>query len=210
MKVNEYLEYLTHEIHSTIFATVDGNGEPHTCVIDIMLCDDNSIYFLTAIGKPFYDRLRNQNYVSITGMKGGDTLSTVVVSIRGEIKELGNSLVSKVFEENKYMEKIYPKENSRDILTVFQVYAGEGEYFDLRQQPPFRDNFTFGDWELKQSGYMIDNSCRQCGDCLISCPASCIETGKPFHIRVENCIHCGNCYVACKHSSIKKIGKPTE
>ena len=205
MKTKEYLEFLTHEIHSTVFATVDENGEPHTCVIDIMLCDDDSIYFLTSTGKPFYDRLNNQNYVSITGMKGKDTLSTVVVSIRGKIREVGNSLVSKVFEENKYMEKIYPKEKSREILIVFQMYAGEGEYFDLRQQPPFRDNFTFGSWQSKQIGYVINDSCLQCGDCLKSCPANCIETGNRFHIRTENCIHCGNCYTVCKHSSIKKL-----
>jgi len=205
MKTKKYLEFLTHEIHSTVFATVDENGEPHTCVIDIMLCDDESIYFLTSMGKPFYDRLNNQSYVSITGMKGNDTLSTVVVSVHGKIREVGNSLVSKVFEENTYMEKIYPKEKSREILTVFQIYAGEGEYFDLRQQPPFRDNFTFGNWQSKQMGYVIDDNCIQCGDCLINCPANCIETGKSFYIKTENCIHCGNCYSACKYFGIKKM-----
>jgi Uncharacterized conserved protein len=205
VKTKKYFELLTHDIHSTVFGTIDENGEPHTCVIDIMLCDDDSIYFLTSTGKPFYDRLKNQNFVSITGMKGNDTLSTVVVSIRGKIREVGNSLVNRVFEENKYMKKIYPKEKSRDILTVFQMYAGEGEYFDLRQQPPFRDNFTFGGWQSSQIGYVINDSCIQCGDCLISCPANCIETGRPFHIRTENCIHCGNCYIACKYSSVKKM-----
>ena len=204
MKAKKYLEFLTHEIHSTVLATTNENGEPHTCVIDIMLCDGDSIYFLTSKGKPLYGRLHNQSYVSITGMKGNDTLSTTFISIRGKIRELGNSLVGKVFEENKYMEKIYPKEKSREILTVFQMYAGEGEYFDLRQQPPFREPFTFGDWSLKQLGYRIDNSCIQCGDCLVSCPANCIEIGSPFQIRTTNCIHCGNCYATCKHSSIKK------
>jgi len=204
VKTKEYLEFLTHEIHSTVFATIDENGEPHTCVIDIMLCDDNSIYFLTATGKPFYERLNNRKYVAITGMKGKDTLSTVVISVRGKIREHGNTLVSRVFEENKYMEKIYPKEESREVLTVFQMYAGEGEYFDLRQQPPFRDKFTFGNWQSKQNGYAISHSCTQCGNCLIRCPANCIETGNPYHIREKNCIHCGNCFSTCEFGAVEK------
>ena len=205
MKTKEYLEFLTHDIHSTVFATVDENGNPHTCVIDIMLCDDDSIYFLTSTGKPFYNRLDKHGYVSVTGMKGNDTLSTVVVSLRGKVRELGNPLVKKVFEENKYMEKIYPKEKSREVLTVFQMYEGEGEFFDLRQQPPFRDMFTLGIGHLKDMGYKILSSCIQCGDCLINCPADCIEKGSPLSIRKENCIQCGNCYNVCKHHSVKKM-----
>lgn len=74
MEAKDYLAYLTHEIHSTVFSTVDEKGFPHTCVIDIMLCDDDSIYFLTSKGKAFYDRLNNQKFVSLIGMKGNDTL----------------------------------------------------------------------------------------------------------------------------------------
>lgn len=204
MKTKEYLAFLTYKIHSTVFATVDENGYPHTCVIDIMLCDDNSIYFLTATGKPFYDRLKNQHFVSITGMKGNDTLSTVVISIRGKIRELGNSLVEKVFEQNPYMNKIYPKSESRKVLTVFQLYEGEGEFFDLRQQPPFHEAFSFGGATVIETGYKILHSCKQCGNCLTTCPADCIEEGTPFSIREENCIHCGNCFTTCKYKAVAK------
>ena len=78
MEVKDIFSLLVKEIHSTVFATVDKNGFPHTCVIDLMLCDDSSIYFLTSRGKEFYTRLLNQEYVSLSGMKGNDTLSTVV------------------------------------------------------------------------------------------------------------------------------------
>lgn len=205
MKAKKYLEFLTHEIHSTVFATVDKNGHPHTCVIDIMLCDDSSIYFLTSRGKSFYDRLNNQNFVSITGMKGKDTLSTVVVSVRGKVRELGSGFVEKIFEHNPYMNDIYPKLESRKVLTVFQLYEGEGEFFDLRKQPPFRETFSFGGGQVVNTGYRILSSCTLCGDCLKTCPANCIEQVKPFYIREENCIHCGNCYETCSHSAVEKI-----
>lgn len=144
MDVQDILSFLTKDIHSTVFATNDKDGRPHTCVIDIMLCDDCSIYFLTSKGKDFYDRLNNQLFVSISGMKGTDTLSTIVVSVRGKVRELGNGLVGEVFQQNSYLEKIYPTFASREMLTVYQLYEGEGELFDLRQQPPFHQSFAFG------------------------------------------------------------------
>ena len=49
----DYLKYLVQEIHSTIVATVDKNGLPVTCAIDIMDYNENGLYFLTAKGKGF-------------------------------------------------------------------------------------------------------------------------------------------------------------
>ena len=54
-----------------------------------MDADDNSLYFLTAKGKTFYDRLKDQGFLAFTGMKGEDTLSRVAVSVRGKVRELG-------------------------------------------------------------------------------------------------------------------------
>lgn len=51
MKTKEILSYLEKEIHSVIIATVDNNGLPVTCAIDIMDSDEKGLYFLTAKGK---------------------------------------------------------------------------------------------------------------------------------------------------------------
>lgn len=51
---------IVEEIHSTVIATVDDNGLPVTCAIDIMDFDENGLYFLTAKEKGFYDRLKNR------------------------------------------------------------------------------------------------------------------------------------------------------
>lgn len=131
MEVKEIFGILKNEIHSTVFATVDESGLPQTCVIDIMLCGDNSLYFITAKGKTFYDRLMLRKYVAVSGMKGRDTLSTAAISVRGKIRNIGNALLPRVFAENPYMADIYKSEDSRTALEVFQLYEGEGEYFDL-------------------------------------------------------------------------------
>ena len=70
MKTKEILNYLEKKIHSVIIATVDDKGLPVTCAIDIMDGDENGLYFLTAKGKGFYNRLKKSGYAALTGMNG--------------------------------------------------------------------------------------------------------------------------------------------
>lgn len=206
MDVKEIFQILKNEIHSTIFATVDNNGLPQTCVIDIMLCDDVSLYFITAKGKAFYDRLMSRRYVAISGMKGHDTISTVAISVRGKVRNIGSDLLPRVFEENPYMVDIYKNEDSRTALEVFQLYEGEGEYFDLLCLPPKREAFAFGGQQLKKAGYNITDKCVGCGACESKCPVGCITPiNNQFIIRHENCIHCGNCLSVCGFGAVEKV-----
>ena len=48
MQAIDYLRYIVEQIHSTVFATVDAQGRPVTCAIDMMDCDEDGLYFLTA------------------------------------------------------------------------------------------------------------------------------------------------------------------
>ena len=57
MTAKDYLRYISEQIHTTIVATVDDDGLPVTAAIDMMDSDENGLYFLTAKGKRFYDRL---------------------------------------------------------------------------------------------------------------------------------------------------------
>lgn len=75
MKYTDYLACLVNEIHSVIAATTYEKGLPVTCAIDIMDFDENGLYFLTAKVKNFYQRLKSNQYIAFTGMKGEDTMS---------------------------------------------------------------------------------------------------------------------------------------
>lgn len=66
MKAKDYLSFIVNEIHSTVAATVDEEGLPVTCAIDMMDCDGESLYFLTAKGKSFYRRLIGRNTMSLS------------------------------------------------------------------------------------------------------------------------------------------------
>ena len=207
METKDYLSYIANEIHSTIMATVDDEGLPVTCAIDIMDADNNSLYFLTAKGKNFYDRLVKRKFLALTAMKGEDTMTSVAVSIRGKVREIGNEKIPYLFEKNKYMNEIYPTETSRQALTAFQIYEGSGEWFDLSKKPIERANFTFGNSEVnkRETGYYITDSCIGCGECLEVCPQKCIDTsGTPAIISQEHCLHCSNCISVCPVDAVVK------
>ena len=89
MQTRDYLKTIVEKIHSAVLATVDSEGRPVTCAIDIMNYDENGLYFLTAKGKNFYDRLKANENIAFTAMKGEDTLSCVAVSVQGKAKEIG-------------------------------------------------------------------------------------------------------------------------
>lgn len=188
MTTKEYLQILQKEIHSTAFATVDENGLPQVRIIDIMLVDDTSLYFITARGKEFYRQLEKQKFVAITGMTGGggDSLNKKAISIRGKVRNVGQNLVDKVFEENPYMKEIYPL-NARHALQVFQLYEGQGEYFDLSSKPIFRDTFTLGFKKEEYIKYVINESCTSCDKCTKICPQQCIDmaTDRPAQLSMS-------------------------
>ena len=79
MEAKEYLDIIANEIHRTIVATVDDEGLPVTAAIDMMDSDEDSLYFLTAKGKGFYDRLKKREFIALTAMKGEDTMNTACI-----------------------------------------------------------------------------------------------------------------------------------
>lgn len=201
------LEHAAADIHSTVFAALDDKGLPQTCVIDLMLADEKGLYFLTARGKSFYARLMARPFVAVSGMKGQDTLSTVAISLRGPVRNIGKERLKEIFEKAPYMAKIYPTEKSRDALEVFQIYMGEGEYFDLSQQPPYRQSFSFGGQSVHQTGYQIKGeSCIGCQGCRSVCPSGCISNTTPRVIDPSHCLHCGNCFRICPVKAVEKLG----
>ena len=128
MEAKDYLAVLVNESHTTIVATVDDEGLPVTAAIDMMDTDGNSLYFLTAKGKSFYDRLKKRGFLALTAIKGESTMTSVAISVRGKVRELGFDKIPELFEKNPYMHEIYPTEESMLALTVFQIYEGSGEW----------------------------------------------------------------------------------
>ena len=209
METKDYLKILRDEIHSAVIATVDGQGHPAARVIDIMLADDNCLYFITAKGKAFYKQLMDDPYVAISGMCGGEgSMNKKAISIQGRARNIGSQKLLEVFRENPYMAQIYPSQESRMALEVFQVDEGQGEFFDLSAKPVFRDTFVLGDrtnGNRIPGGYRITDQCRGCGKCALTCPQNCIDISvRPAVIHQEHCLHCGNCLAVCSYGAVEK------
>ena len=122
MNKNDYLRILVEQIHSTTIATIGADGHPQTRVIDMMLWDENGVYFLTAKGKAFYTQLMKQKYIALSATK-----DKLAVSLRGKIQNIHNEKLDKIFEKNTYMQSIYPGD-TRTALEVFCIYEAEGEF----------------------------------------------------------------------------------
>jgi len=207
MKAKECLDILVNQIHTVIIATNNQENHPITCAIDIMLSDDDNLYFLTAKGKNFYQRLINSPYISLTGIKGEDTMHSIAISINGKVKNIGSNKLDEIFAKNPYMKEIYPNEDARNILKVFQIYEGIGEYFDLSKKPIERYNFTLGVGKLKEEGYFVTDTCIGCKLCYKICPQKCIDiTNKPVVINQKHCLYCGKCAEICPKQAIIRRG----
>ena len=201
-----YLNYLVNEIHRTVVSTLDDDGLPVTAAIDMMMADESGLYFLTARGKNFYDRLVRQKFLALTGTKGNGTMSSVAISVRGKVREEGPSRLDELLEHNPYMYDIYPTPASREALTVFKVYEGTGEWFDLSVKPIDRASFAFGGATEAAHGYFVNAaSCIGCGACLPVCPQQCIALANGVAaIDQAHCLHCGRCANICPANAIER------
>ena len=106
------LEFLKN-IRSVAIATVN-NNKPEVRIVDVMLHEDDKLYFVVARGKPYYEQLRANPAISIVAMDE----NYVTVRVRGKIEFVDNSLLDRVFEANPVLGHIYPGE-TREILEVF-------------------------------------------------------------------------------------------
>ena len=185
-------------IKSVSIATVD-NNKPAVRIADVMLHEDDKLYFTTARGKPYYKQLKENTEIAIVAMDE----NYVTVRVKGKIEFVDRSFLEKIFEANPVMKQIYPGD-TREILEAFCLPKGTGEVFDLSVVPPKRERFAFGGETVENPGYKITDNCIACGICKDSCPTSAISEGEIYKIDSSICLECGNCYEKCPYDAIEQ------
>ena len=189
--------HMLREMRDVVFSTVAADGTPRSRIIDVMLVEDEKLYFLTAVGKDFYEELMKTGYVAVAGLNS----SWESVRVWGKVRNVGQDLLGRIFEENPSMNNVYPGD-SRYILEVFCLEEGEGEYFCLGTEPIVRHSFSFGKTAFHKKGFVITEACIECGICAAACPQQAIDQGSPYVIRQKNCLHCGLCLRDCPAEAV--------
>lgn len=86
------------DVKSASMATVDENGAPQVRIIDLMLCENDTLYFCTARGKDFYRELRATGRIAMTGMND----NWQMIRISGTVKRLDDQKywIDRIFDAN--------------------------------------------------------------------------------------------------------------
>jgi len=191
------LQFL-RELKSVSVASSAGN-KPYSRIIDVMLHEGEKLYFVTARGKHFYKQLKDNPFIAVTGMSN----SYVTVRASGPIEFIGEEYRERIFNENRVLSEIYPRETS-EILEVFCMTKCRGEVFDLSTNQPKRERFSYGyDTEPDPAGYFITDECTVCGACIDTCPTSAISVGDIYVIDGSLCLECGRCAEVCSFDAIQ-------
>lgn len=192
------------DVKSASMATVDENGAPQVRIIDLMLCENDTLYFCTARGKDFYRELRATGRVAMTGMND----NWQMIRISGTVKCLDDQKywIDRIFDANAAIANLYKGER-RYILEAFCLDSADVEFFDLGQEPINRERFRLGSAEIPPKGFHITDACVACGKCVSACPQSCIAPGTPYVIAPEHCLHCGLCAETCPVGAIERLGE---
>ncbi len=136
-------DVVVNEMHTTVVATVDDDGKPVTCVIDMMGYDEGGLYFTTNVGKGFYRRLLSRGWLSLSATNGKPTMECVAVTVQGQVCEQPDSVLDRLLEANPYMYELYPTPERRATLRAFKICHGTGNLYDLSAKPPTQEYFEF-------------------------------------------------------------------
>lgn len=188
------------KIKDVAFATVDSEGRPQVRIIDVMLADEETIYFCTARGKAFYHQLCEGGYVAVSGLN--KQFQMFRISGRAQKLDDQRRWINEIFARNPSMNDVYPRD-SRYILEPFCICIEQMEWFDLGVSPICRGEISV----TTEKGFVIGPNCIGCGKCMRCCPQQCICAGSPYQIAQEHCLHCGLCAETCPVHAILPGGE---
>jgi len=186
-------------IKSVSVATVS-NGLPQNRIMDIMLVEKETLFFITARGKSVYRQLKKTPRIAICALDKHYN----AIRVNGDIKFCKQrKIMDKIFEQNPILNDLYPGKK-REILEVFQVYKGEGEIFELSKSPIVRTHFVFGGVIRVLQKYVINNTCISCGACFDVCPNKAVLRSMDNNYSINNlfCLECGGCFEVCPVNAI--------
>ena len=141
-------------------------------------------------------------------MKGGDTLSTTAISVRGAVRNIGEKRLAEIFEKNPYMAKIYPTEKAGRLWKCFSSTKVRENISTLPSFRPIARAFPSAGERVQENrlyALFLRNvsAARAAGGV---CPVNCISSTIPRSIDTAHCLHCGNCLSICPVGAVERVG----
>lgn len=178
-------------------ATVDSHGDPQVRVISTLHFEGDKIFFLTARGKPFAEEIAQSGKLQLIAYtRFKEAIRAYGPCHRVTPVEEEDRIREAVFEEQPYMENVYPGK-TRSILSAYVLEDYGIEYFNLGVHPIERYIYEIGNHRSEPKGFFITDKCIGCGKCVKNCPQQVITKGKPSVIDQDHCLECGNCFEVC-------------
>lgn len=139
MNANDFLKVIVNSFQTMIFATIDNENHARSNAADIELLEDGKLIFSTIVGGIFYNRLKKHPYISITGLRGTETMNSVALTVNGKVEEINHSYIEKIYSAHPEMEEIEDADSAskRNTLRPFAITPSEISVYDLRQNPVF-------------------------------------------------------------------------
>lgn len=110
------------KIKDVAFATVDSEGRPQVRIIDVMLADEETIYFCTARGKAFYHQLCEGGYVAVSGLN--KQFQMFRISGRAQKLDDQRRWIDEIFARNPSMNDVYPRDSPYQIAQEHCLHCG--------------------------------------------------------------------------------------
>lgn len=131
MTTEEILAIL-EQLEVAIFASVDKDGKPHARPIHIGVANKHGVFFMTSPKTHFYQQLQENQNVAIAAYSQ-DNYLVQVIRIEGKVREVGRERLEEMLAGNPFVKDVYPDEQERAAVQVFQLYDGDGFYQSLTQ-----------------------------------------------------------------------------
>ncbi len=120
MNAQDCLQIL-RDVKDVAFATVDKKGLPQIRIIDVMLAENEKIYFCTVRGKDFYTQLMRDSHIAVTALNKDFQM----VRLSGAAEKLTKQKywIDRIFRDNPSMNSVYPNESRLKSIKIIVFIA---------------------------------------------------------------------------------------
>ncbi|SLM29661.1 4Fe-4S ferredoxin iron-sulfur binding domain protein [Desulfamplus magnetovallimortis] len=222
MSLNKKVQQALEIIGSVSITTLD-KETMHSRIISICGCDEENIYFLTMVIKPFYRQLKKNPNLALCGIypsghkSGKNEVGQprfepgFALRLSGEAREIHEDEVKEKADAGSEIHNYFLEDAARYPATrFFCINKGKGEIFDYdfelehRDYKLLRTRFAFGGETFNGAGARINpDTCIACGECFDVCTFKAIIPGEPYRVDGFRCDECGSCFQICPQEAIE-------